>query len=64
MRMLLGESFPSFPLAEDRANTYYRPLLKGVSGRLADKPVIGLVGGLLEDYQYLWGNYYFASATL
>jgi peroxin-16 len=41
-----------------------RPFLKSISGRLSGKPVIGLLGGVLEDYQYLWDNYYFSSATL
>ena len=41
-----------------------RPFLKGVSGKLNDKPLLGLVGGVLDDYQYLWNNYYFSSATL
>lgn len=45
------------------ANTH-RPLLKSVSDKLCEKPVLGLVGGIMEDYQYLWDNYYFASATL
>jgi hypothetical protein len=42
----------------------FRPMLKNISGRLTDKPVLGLLGSLLDDYQYLWGNYYFSSATL
>ncbi|TGZ84404.1 peroxisome membrane protein [Ascodesmis nigricans] len=40
------------------------PFLNGFTSRLSDKPVLGLVGSLLADYQYLWDNYYFASATL
>ncbi|KAF3175366.1 Peroxisomal membrane protein pex16, variant 2 [Orbilia oligospora] len=32
-----------------------------VSEKLKDKPLIGLLGGLIEDYQYLWDNYYFSS---
>ena len=41
-----------------------RPFLKSVCGKLNDKPLLALLGGILEDYQYLWDNYYFASATL
>ncbi|KAI5852296.1 peroxisome membrane protein [Tricharina praecox] len=40
------------------------PFLQGISGRLNNQPVLGLLGGVLEDYQYLWDNYYFSSATL
>lgn len=42
----------------------HRPFLQGISGRLNNQPVLGLLGGVLEDYQYLWDNYYFSSATL
>ena len=42
----------------------YRPFLSAVSGRLNNQPLLGLLGGLLDDYQYLWDNYYFSSATL
>lgn len=40
------------------------PFLKSISSRLSGQPVLGLLGGVLEDYQYLWDNYYFSSATL
>lgn len=40
------------------------PFLKSVCEKLNDKPLLALLGGILEDYQYLWDNYYFASATL
>ncbi|KAG0642526.1 peroxisome membrane protein [Tuber brumale] len=40
------------------------PWLKAISTKLADKPALNLVAGLLEDYQYLWDNYYFSTATL
>jgi len=42
----------------------HRPFLQSISGRLNNQPVLGLLGGVLEDYQYLWDNYYFSSATL
>lgn len=28
------------------------------------KPLLGLIGGVLEDYEYLWDTYYFPTATL
>jgi len=33
-----------------------------LANKLNGKPLIGLVGGLIGDYQYLWDNYYFSSA--
>ncbi|RPB26292.1 peroxisome membrane protein [Terfezia boudieri ATCC MYA-4762] len=40
------------------------PWLRSLVARLEGKPVIGLMAGLMEDYQYLWDNYYFSTATL
>ncbi|KAI5800306.1 peroxisome membrane protein [Peziza echinospora] len=40
------------------------PWLRSVVARLEGKPVISMLGGLVEDYQYLWDNYYFSTATL
>ncbi|KAI5819041.1 peroxisome membrane protein [Pyronema omphalodes] len=40
------------------------PILKNLSDKLNNQPVLGLLGGILADYQYLWDNYYFSSATL
>lgn len=40
------------------------PWLRSLVGRLEGKPVLGLMAGLVEDYQYLWDNYYFTTATL
>jgi peroxin-16 len=28
------------------------------------KPLLDLVGSIIEDYEYLWDNYYFSTATL
>jgi peroxin-16 len=28
------------------------------------KPLLDLVGSVVEDYEYLWDNYYFSTATL
>ncbi|KAF8468367.1 peroxisome membrane protein [Kalaharituber pfeilii] len=40
------------------------PWLRSLVRRLEGQPVIGLMAGLVEDYQYLWDNYYFSTATL
>ena len=37
--------------------------LKGLEGKLKGKMVLDLAGGLLEDYEWLWGEYYFATAS-
>lgn len=28
------------------------------------KPLLDLVGSVVEDYEYLWENYYFSTTTL
>ncbi|EQL35512.1 hypothetical protein BDFG_02734 [Blastomyces dermatitidis ATCC 26199] len=38
--------------------------LQSFAKRLEGKPLIGLIGGIVEDYQYLWDTYYFPTATL
>ncbi|WEW61837.1 hypothetical protein PRK78_007334 [Emydomyces testavorans] len=41
-----------------------KPWLQGVTQRMKNKPLLDLVGGVIDDYEYLWDNYYFSSATL
>ncbi|KAL4959435.1 peroxisomal membrane protein PEX16 [Aspergillus stella-maris] len=38
--------------------------LKGLTGKMKGKPLLDLVGSIIEDYEYLWENYYFSTATL
>ncbi|KAK2755669.1 Peroxisomal membrane protein pex16 [Arachnomyces sp. PD_36] len=38
--------------------------LNSLTGTMKGKPLLGLIGGVLEDYEYLWDNYYFPTATL
>ncbi|OJJ06411.1 hypothetical protein ASPVEDRAFT_45821 [Aspergillus versicolor CBS 583.65] len=38
--------------------------LKGFTGKMKGKPLLDLVGSIIEDYEYLWDNYYFSTATL
>ncbi|KAI9787410.1 MAG: Peroxisomal membrane protein pex16 [Candelina submexicana] len=38
--------------------------LQSVAGKLRNKPLLDMVGGVIEDYEYLWDQYYFASATM
>ncbi|KAK4580367.1 hypothetical protein LTR86_000570 [Recurvomyces mirabilis] len=41
-----------------------RGLIRGVAGRLKGKVVLDMVGSVLEDYDFLWDEYYFPTATL
>jgi peroxin-16 len=41
-----------------------RPWITGFADKLKGKPLLDLVGTLVEDYEYLWDNYYFSTATL
>lgn len=41
-----------------------RGWIEGVTGRLKGKFGLDLIGGVLEDYGYLWGDYYFSTATM
>jgi peroxin-16 len=39
-------------------------LVDGVAGKLKGKPLLDLVGGVVEDYGYLWDEYYFSTSTM
>ncbi|KAG8526363.1 uncharacterized protein KY384_000356 [Bacidia gigantensis] len=38
--------------------------VKGVVKKLKGKPLLDMVGGVVEDYDWLWEEYYFSTATL
>jgi peroxin-16 len=38
--------------------------IHSITKRLANKPLLDLVGQVVEDYDYLWDQYYFPTATL
>ncbi|KAL5046962.1 hypothetical protein BDW71DRAFT_48415 [Aspergillus fruticulosus] len=38
--------------------------LKVLTNKMKGKPLLDLVGSIIEDYEYLWDNYYFPTATL
>ncbi|CAI7584175.1 Peroxisome membrane protein Pex16 [Penicillium cosmopolitanum] len=38
--------------------------LHSLTGKMKGKPLLDLVGSVVEDYEYLWDNYYFSTATL
>jgi len=41
-----------------------RGVIRGVAGGLKGKPLLDMVGGVIEDYEFLWDQYYFPTATL
>ncbi|KAJ6171613.1 peroxin Pex16-Penicillium chrysogenum [Penicillium chermesinum] len=38
--------------------------LHSITNKLKNKPLLDLVGSVVEDYEYLWDNYYFSTTTL
>ncbi|PVI01994.1 peroxisomal membrane protein pex16 [Periconia macrospinosa] len=38
--------------------------IHSITGRLRNKPILDIVGGVIEDYEFLWDQYYFPTATL
>jgi peroxin-16 len=41
-----------------------RSWLHSITGKMKGKPILDLVGSIMEDYEYLWDNFYFSTATL
>lgn len=41
-----------------------RGVIQGVAGKLKGKPILDMVGNIMEDYDFLWDEYYFPTATL
>ncbi|CAE7194788.1 hypothetical protein P3342_009735 [Pyrenophora teres f. teres] len=38
--------------------------IHSITGKLKGKPLLDMVGGVIEDYEFLWDQYYFPTATL
>lgn len=38
--------------------------IHGIARTLKGKPLLDLVGGVVEDYEFLWSNYHFSSTTM
>ncbi|TKA69703.1 hypothetical protein B0A49_04479 [Cryomyces minteri] len=38
--------------------------IHSITGTLRNKPLLDMVGGIVEDYEFLWDQYYFSTATL
>lgn len=44
--------------------TVPRAWIHAVTRKLQNKPLLDIVGGVVEDYEFLWDQYYFPTATL
>lgn len=43
---------------------FTRVWIQAFADRLKGKPLLDMVGGVVEDYEYLWDEYYFSTATM
>jgi hypothetical protein len=44
--------------------TVSRGWIHAFTSRLKNKPLLDLVGSVVEDYEFLWDEYYFSTATM
>jgi hypothetical protein len=45
------------------ANTC-RSWIHAITRKLKSKPLLDIAGGVIEDYEFLWDQYYFSTTTL
>lgn len=43
---------------------YRRAWIHAITRKLQNKPLLDIIGGVIEDYEFLWDQYYFPTATL
>lgn len=41
-----------------------RPWVQRVGNKLRGKPLLDMVGAVVDDYDYLWDEYYFSTSTM
>jgi len=46
------------------ADSLHRAWIHSFTGKLKGKPLLDMAAGLVEDYEFLWDQYYFPTATL
>jgi peroxin-16 len=44
--------------------TICRAWIHAVTRKLRNKPLLDIVGGVIEDYEFLWDQYYSPTATM
>lgn len=49
---------------QENTDQHSRAWLRSITEKMKGKPLLDLVGSVVEDYGYLWDNYYFSTATL
>ena len=45
-------------------NPVSRTWIRSITGKLKGKLLLDMVGTIVEDYDYLWDEYYFSTATM
>jgi len=56
MKMSQSNSLPPLLAEADK-----RPVIDGFVKTIDRVPLLNIAGGIIQDYQYLWENYYFPS---
>lgn len=69
MRGAFYETFTKYAtnhlhLHETSLTPICRSMIHSISGKLRNKPLLDMVGGVIEDYEFLWDQYYFSTTTL
>jgi len=41
-----------------------KPVIDGIVSKIEKVPLLNIAGGIIQDYQYLWENYYFPTASM
>jgi len=41
-----------------------RSWIRAITQKLKSKPLLDIAGGVIEDYEFLWDQYYFSTTTL
>jgi hypothetical protein len=41
-----------------------RVAIQGFTSKLKNKPILDMIGNIIDDYEFLWDQYYFPTATL
>jgi len=64
MRMLQSECLVAEQDVCPDANVMDRSWVHGITGKMRGKLLLDMVGTIIEDYEFLWDQYYFPTATM